>query len=177
MSVLKIQPSRSPYVADERMERKPPWDKVLCLGIFPGYSPMSTLAARKVSSKHKSSHATLNLKPFWDTAPASFPPFSSSSHSGPLTSHHLCLRGPFCLEKSNNQKPSKIHLVLKALFLLLFFCEDFHDLSYLSPLLRHDYVVHCSLCAHRIQILYLLTDCIMNEYSCPCVHMNEYAYI
>ena len=75
MSVLKIQPSRSPYVADERMERKAPWDKVLCLGIFPGYSPMSTLAARKVFSKHKSSHATLNLKPFWDTAPASLPTF------------------------------------------------------------------------------------------------------
>ena len=92
-------------------------------------------------------------------------------------SHHLCLRGPFCLEKSNNQKPSKIYLVLKALFLLLFFCEDFHDLSPLSLLLRHDYAVHCSLCAHRIQILYLLTDYIMNEYSCPCVHMNEYAYI
>lgn len=80
---------------------------------------------------------------------------------------------PSAWKKNNNQKPSKIHLVLKDLFLLLFFCEDFYDLSLLSLLLRHDYAVHCSLCAHRIQILYLLTDYIMNEYSCLYMHMKS----
>ena len=31
--------------------------------------------------------------------------------------------------------------------------------------------------AEEIDTIKVDTDYIMNEYSCPCVHMNEYAYI